>query len=71
MSIQTVGSVASGTGPNGRQPLGDLERDMGDYIIDRPEQGVFTVDRDVFRDPRIFDLEMAVPKLEAHDVVLG
>ena len=44
---------------------------MGDYIIDRPEQGVFTVDRDVFRDPRIFDLEMAAPKLEAYDVVLG
>ena len=58
MSIQTVGSVASGTGLNGRQPVGDLERDVGDYIVDRPEQGVFTVDRDVFRDPRIFDLEM-------------
>ena len=58
MSIQTVGSVASGIGPSARQPIGDLERDVGDYIIDRPEQGVFTVDRDVFRAPRIFDLEM-------------
>ena len=26
--------------------------------MDRPEQGMFTVDRDVFRDPRVFDLEM-------------
>ena len=58
MSIQTVGSVASGTGPNSRQPIGDLERDVRDYIIDQSEQGMFTVDRDVFRDPRIFDLEM-------------
>ena len=58
MSIQTVGSVASGTGLNDRQPMGGLERDVRDYIIDRSEQGVFTVDRDVFRDPRIFDLEM-------------
>ncbi len=58
MSIQTVGSVASGTGPNDRQPRGDLERGARGYIRDQPEQGVFTVDRDVFRDPRIFDLEM-------------
>ncbi len=58
MSIQTVGSVASGTGLNGRQPIGDLERDVHDYIMDQPEQGMFTVDRDVFRDPRVFDLEM-------------
>ena len=34
MSIQTVGSVASGTGLNGRQPIGDLERDVCDYIMD-------------------------------------
>ena len=58
MGIQTVGSVASGTGLNDRQPMGDRGRDVHDYIMDQPEQGVFTVDRDVFRDPRVFDLEM-------------
>ena len=28
------------------------------YIVDRPEDGVFRVHRDVFRDPELFDFEM-------------
>lgn len=32
--------------------------DLAGLIDDRPQEGIFRVDRAVFRDPRIFDLEM-------------
>ena len=33
-------------------------RDFQSYIVDRPEDGMFTVDRALFRDPELFELEM-------------
>jgi benzoate/toluate 1,2-dioxygenase alpha subunit len=33
-------------------------RDFQAYLVDRPEEGVFTVDRAIFSDPAIFELEM-------------
>jgi benzoate/toluate 1,2-dioxygenase alpha subunit len=35
-----------------------LGRDVQDYIVDRPETGEFTVDRTLFSDPELFELEM-------------
>lgn len=32
--------------------------DLARLIMDRTDEGIFTVDRDVFRDPEIFELEM-------------
>ena len=34
------------------------EKDFRAYIHDQPERGEFTVDRSIFTDPDIFDLEM-------------
>ena len=34
------------------------DRNVHAYIVDRPDEGMFTVDRDVFRDPGLFELEM-------------
>ncbi|HJY81161.1 MAG TPA: aromatic ring-hydroxylating dioxygenase subunit alpha [Candidatus Binatia bacterium] len=48
------------TGVNGhdvasaRQPV----RDFQTYIVDRPEEGMFTIDRALFSDPELFELEM-------------
>ena len=33
-------------------------RDFQAYIVDRPEEGMFTIDRALFRDPEIFELEI-------------
>jgi benzoate/toluate 1,2-dioxygenase subunit alpha len=33
-------------------------RNFQAYIVDRPEEGTFTVDRALFRDPELFELEM-------------
>lgn len=33
-------------------------RDLHTYVVDSPQDGLFTVDRDIFTDPAIFDLEM-------------
>ncbi len=33
-------------------------RNFEAYVVDRPEEGVFTVDRALFRDPELFELEM-------------
>lgn len=37
---------------------GQTVRDFESYIVDRPEAGEFTVDRALFRDPELFELEM-------------
>jgi benzoate/toluate 1,2-dioxygenase alpha subunit len=37
---------------------GQTVRDFQSYIVDRPEAGEFTVDRALFRDPELFELEM-------------
>src|SRR5437867_9351063 len=33
-------------------------RDFRAYIVDRPEEGMFTIDRALFVDPELFELEM-------------
>src|ERR671918_900081 len=33
-------------------------RDFRAYVVDRPEEGMFTVDRALFTDPELFELEM-------------
>ncbi len=35
-----------------------LQRDFQMYIVDQPEQGFFTIDRSLFTDPELFELEM-------------
>jgi len=50
--------------PDGRRPGVDSPlartptRDVQSYIVDSPQDGMFTVDRNIFTDPAIFDLEM-------------
>ena len=34
------------------------QRDFQTYIVDQPERGFFTIDRSLFTDPEIFELEM-------------
>ena len=34
-------------------------QDIRDYVRDEPERGAFRVHRDLFRDPQLFELEMA------------
>ena len=61
MATQTGTSVHNGrTGQNGQAftPDQQSDRDFRTYIIDQPEQGMFTIDRAVFTDPELFALEM-------------
>jgi phenylpropionate dioxygenase-like ring-hydroxylating dioxygenase large terminal subunit len=50
VSERLVSNPGSASGASA-QPVADM-------VVDRTEQGVFTVDRDVFRDPGIFEREM-------------
>ncbi len=54
-------SVAPHEAPNGRTftPRQRPPLDFQTYIVDQPEQGFFTIDRSLFTDPEIFELEMA------------
>ena len=47
--------------PNGRTftPRQRPPRYFQTYVVDQPEQGFFTIDRSLFTDPDIFELEMA------------
>jgi benzoate/toluate 1,2-dioxygenase alpha subunit len=57
MDASTVDNAVSSNGPEvtlARQSVGDVRA----YIVDRPEEGMFTVDRALFRDPELFELEM-------------
>lgn len=56
----TTLSARHGPGPNGRTVGLDPRAtyDFQDYVVDRPETGEFLVDRDLFRDPALFELEM-------------
>ena len=55
MDNQTTLSGGSAIRANGHP---QNEQGAEQYVLDQPDQGIFTVDRDVFRDPQIFDLEM-------------
>ena len=39
-------------------PLPQFTRNLETYVVDDPQDGMFTVDRNIFTDPVIFDLEM-------------
>ncbi len=57
MGTHTLESEARHTGLDGtraRQPARDLQA----YIVDNPQQGLFTVDRALFSDPELFELEL-------------
>jgi benzoate/toluate 1,2-dioxygenase subunit alpha len=57
MDTPMVDNTVSSNGPEValvRQPVGDVRA----YIVDRPEEGMFTVDRALFSDPELFELEM-------------
>lgn len=51
------GTLREGNGAAGtRSP--STAKDLPAYIHDQPGRGEFTVDRSIFTDPEIFDLEM-------------
>src|SRR2546427_5615009 len=57
MDTPTLANALSSTGPEvtlGHQPA----RDMRTYIVDNSADGMFTVDRALFSDPELFELEM-------------
>ena len=69
MARQTVASAHSGSTRQNGHPFNpdqqsdpdfrqSFQRDFRTYIIDQPEQGLFTIDRAVFTDPELFALEM-------------
>src|SRR6476619_5620032 len=39
-------------------PPPQFTRNLEAYVVDDPQDGMFTVDRNIFTDPVIFDLEM-------------
>jgi benzoate/toluate 1,2-dioxygenase subunit alpha len=51
------GMIKEGNGAAGMPPTSPT-KDLPAYIHDQPERGEFTVDRSIFTDPDIFDLEM-------------
>ena len=55
-----MGTYTGEVGRNGQEfTLADQTvRDFPSYIVDRPEDGMFTVDRALFSDPELFELEM-------------
>ena len=57
MGTPTFENAVSSNGPEVtlvHQPV----RDVRTYIVDNPEEGMFTVDRALFSDPELFELEM-------------
>ena len=57
MTARTVTTGVEGTGvamPSVHVPARELQT----YVVDAPQDGMFTVDRDIFTDPGIFALEM-------------
>lgn len=55
-----MGDYTSKSGHNGHGfPLTEQTvRDFPSYIVDRPEEGEFTIDRALFSDAALFELEM-------------
>ncbi|HKA53971.1 MAG TPA: aromatic ring-hydroxylating dioxygenase subunit alpha [Candidatus Binatia bacterium] len=57
MGTSTFADAGSGSGPEvtfAHRPV----RDVRTYVVDNPEDGMFTVDRALFSDPDLFELEM-------------
>jgi benzoate/toluate 1,2-dioxygenase alpha subunit len=57
MGASTLGNVGRSNGAEVarvNQPV----RDLHAYIMDHPEEGMFTIDRALFTDPELFELEM-------------
>jgi benzoate/toluate 1,2-dioxygenase alpha subunit len=57
MGIHTLGAELGQTGldaTRARQPVRDIQA----YLVDDPQDGMFTVDRALFSDPELFELEM-------------
>lgn len=57
-----MGIARANAGESLANPVGTVNprpaREVHTYIVDRPEEGLFTIDRALFTDPELFELEM-------------
>src|SRR4051812_8862987 len=57
MGMDTLESEVRHAG-RGATPERQPTHDVQSYLVDSPEEGMFTVDRALFSDPELFELEM-------------